>query len=531
MMRKTILFLLLPIMAFSQVSSILKACPTCYGPGSIATGGRNGILYIVDTLNDETPAVFTPASGNDAAYYRGGLQDALVTHDVGPIVFEVSGYIDIGQVGTRNWPEGTTLGIYSKNKTIYGQSAPRGGITITGGTFDFGGYNSDQGNMIIQHIRSRPRLNEDGNVTATDDRTTWALRFRGGSSIMVTNVSGSFAHDKTFGGSVRQEHVTNGDCPCPLQDYTMQYMLGADSHTMFYLEVNPNRPNDPEELVDNIGIYGSVMIGTNRTANHAHDGDAEQINTIVLNVPNKNSRIYHDVDLNYIGNYLDGFSYNWIGTNESNGQDVPQVYARRNYLQNESININGYSSGNINLTGDTQEDNNILFINQARNAQASSENLASAQFNHNFPNPWPELTPQEAFAELIANQKAGAHLYMDDNGELQEYRDDFDTEMLNRAQNGTLGSYSFRNVGNWVLPPLPTNTRSTGYDTDNDGMADDWEVRVYGDLSQTYNGDSDGDGWTNLEEFIYQNTAGETTTQEPPIKLEGELPIIFFIMN
>jgi hypothetical protein len=41
-------------------------------------------------------------------------------------------------------------------------------------------------------------------------------------------------------------------------------------------------------------------------------------------------------------------------------------------------------------------------------------------------------------------------------------------------------------------------------DSDGDGLPDSWENFYFGNLSQTANGDYDGDGWTNLQEFRNQ---------------------------
>jgi len=43
---------------------------------------------------------------------------------------------------------------------------------------------------------------------------------------------------------------------------------------------------------------------------------------------------------------------------------------------------------------------------------------------------------------------------------------------------------------------------STGGDTDSDGLADSWEISNFGDLSATANADADGDGLTNLQEYL-----------------------------
>ena len=156
------------------------------------------------------------------------------------------------------------------------------------------------------------------------------------------------------------------------------------------------------------------------------------------------------------------------------------------------------------MTGDNSEDNNILFINQSRNAAADPAYLATTEFDHGVPNPITELTPQEAFTELITHKNVGAYLYLDDNGDVQVYRDSYDTEMLERVENNTIGSYDFRDPNNFVLPNTPQNTRPTNYDTDNDGMCDAWEMREFGDLSQSYRGDFDGDGYENIEEYMNQ---------------------------
>lgn len=56
----------------------------------------------------------------------------------------------------------------------------------------------------------------------------------------------------------------------------------------------------------------------------------------------------------------------------------------------------------------------------------------------------------------------------------------------------------------WILPALPEGVRPASYDTDLDGMADAWEMRTFGGLSESYAGDADGDGYTNIEEYMFQ---------------------------
>lgn len=483
-------------------SGPLKAFPTAFGGGSNATGGRGKILYIVDTLDDTVSATFHPAEGGNDAYYTGGLQDALIRHDVGYVVFNVSGNIDIGVGGTINWPEGNGQGIYVRGKTVFGQSAPRGGITLTGGTFRIGGFNPDQGNIIIRYLRSRPIFNRDGVLSTEDDRKTWAFHFTGVNDLMLDHVSGSFAPDKIAGSAVRQEHVTAPNCPCTNKRQTFQYGLFADGNTGLYTEVNPDRPNNPEELVDNISYLNNVLISCSRAPNMAFDGYGEVINNVIHDGQFKSSRVYHDIRLNHTGNYYQRTNgvYSWIGGLESN--DVPQVFTRRN-VYNGSIKINGYDSGAINLNGNDSEDNTVLWIdNPDRNRIADALYIADSQFPSTVPNPWTETTAQDAFDRLVNNGNIGAYKYLDDNGEVQVYRDSFDAKMLNILRDNK--DYTPKLASNWVLPSLPSNTRPSNYDTDNDGMSDAWEMQQFGNLDQSYRGDFDGDGYENIEEYMNQ---------------------------
>lgn len=483
-------------------SGPLKAFPTAFGGGSNTTGGRGKILYIVDTLDDTVAATFHPAKGGNDAYYTGGLQDALTLHEVGYVVFNVSGNIDIGVGGTNNWPKGNGQGIYVRGKTVFGQSAPRGGITLTGGTFRIGGFNPDQGNIIIRYLRSRPIYNRNGVLSTDDDRKTWAFHFTGVNDLMLDHVSGSFAPDKIAGSAVRQEHVTAPNCPCTNKRQTFQYGLFADGNTGLYTEVNPDRPNNPEELIDNISYLNNVLISCSRAPNMAFDGFGEVVNNVIHDAQYKLSRVYHDIRLNHLGNYYQRTNgvYSWIGGLESN--DVPQVFTRRN-VYNGSIKINGYNSGAINLKGLDSEDNTVLWVNNPdRNRMADPINIAASQFPSTVPNPWPETTAQDAFNRLVVNGDIGAYKYLNDDGEVKEYRDPFDTAMLTVLRNNI--DYQPKIAANWVLPLIPSNTRPTNYDTDNDGMSDSWEIKQFGNLDQSYRGDFDGDGYENIEEYMNQ---------------------------
>jgi hypothetical protein len=59
----------------------------------------------------------------------------------------------------------------------------------------------------------------------------------------------------------------------------------------------------------------------------------------------------------------------------------------------------------------------------------------------------------------------------------------------------------------------PTLSGGTPYtDADNDGMEDGWERQHFGDLSRAGSTDSDGDGYTDIEEFLWGT--------DPAVRLE-----------
>lgn len=111
----------------------LPAFPGATGFGALASGGRGGAVYIVDTLEPFGP---------------GSLGDALDPEVCRPriVVFAVSGVIEV--------PGRHDLELTCGNVTIAGQTAPGAGITVHG---RLDGYGADPaGNVIIRHVRFRP---------------------------------------------------------------------------------------------------------------------------------------------------------------------------------------------------------------------------------------------------------------------------------------------------------------------------------------------------------------------------------------
>ncbi|HJV90698.1 MAG TPA: hypothetical protein VJ623_10365, partial [Holophagaceae bacterium] len=110
------------------VSLVPAAFPGCEGMGCGATGGRGGVVYTVNTLEDSTNPGAVPGNGPNGP--RCSLRDAMTKSGARTIVFSVGGTIVLH----------SSIYPVPPNLTIAGQTAPGGGIQITGdGTFGSGG--------------------------------------------------------------------------------------------------------------------------------------------------------------------------------------------------------------------------------------------------------------------------------------------------------------------------------------------------------------------------------------------------------
>ena len=521
-MKKTLLTLLAAIFALvATAQDQAPAFPGAEGHGRYVTGGRasDGTtkVYHVTTLEDNT-------SGN----IQGSLRWALKQSGPRTIVFDVGGIIELKGELTIN-----------ANTTIAGQTAPAPGITIRYYTVRPNGDN-----IIMRYIRIRRGEEKDVNDGAD---ATWARNFTG---IILDHCSFSWSIDE-----VASYYDNN--------NFTMQWCTLGESlnnpghskgahgyggiwggklasfHHNIILHVNNRSPRfcgarygwtgytsnklysqykwDNYVQAENVdfrncviynsgnGCYGGPGGGyVNIANNYYKQGPAattNRITTVTVGAIGNSEgypKAYGMTSRYYInGNVMTAKSSvtedNWSGVTYDAYNDGSSDSKKRN---DGVFDIDGYkcSLDTLNFYGDD--------VTHYKNAKG--KNCVRIKIDN--PIATGEITThtaEKAYEKVLAN--AGASLY----------RDAVDARYAKEAQDGT-ATYKGSVTNKWGLIDkvsdqgsyeLESTTRPEGFDTDGDGIPDEWETAN----GLNPNDKSDGNaktidttkGWyTNLEVYL-----------------------------
>jgi len=330
------------------------------------------------------------------------------------------------------------------NITIAGQTAPGGGITIYGNRVSF----SDAHNTICRYIRFRQGINGD---SGTD-----AVGIASGHDMIFDHVSASWGRDETFsvsGGGIA--NITLQDCIIG---------QGLLTHSAGGL-IQPG---------GGLSIFRTLYID-NYMRNPKIKGINDYRNNVVYNwgsgggyIPAGDSA--GDSFANMIGNYfIGGFN---SGVGDSPFKSGNQNYRLFHTNNREDLNLNGVLDGT-----------------PVTNASFPTLQLVGEPFD--YPAPRIELTPEQA-VQHIATYAGASHR-----------RDSVDTNMIAELLSyGIEGRHIYNESevgGVGEVAGAPTAV----LDTDADGMPDWWEEAAgTNPLVADNNGDIDGDGYTNLENYI-----------------------------
>jgi pectate lyase len=335
--------------------------------------------------------------------------------------------------------------IFLNNQTIAGQTAPGGGITLYGNGTSFTNAN----HTIVRYVRFRMGLGGDsGKDTITIAR---------GHDMIFDHCSISWGRDGNFD--------LNQESGYELGDITLQDSIvaqGLQTHSTGGL-VNAS----------GVSVLRSLWID-----NNSRNPKARQTLQWVNNV------VYNWVESGFILGDTSGRSDGYLVGNyfitgpETNGgtldspTDAYHVYAADNHYDSDE---NGALDGRLLAQGDF--------------GTASFETRPSADFPAVT-----ELGAGAAFEHVVAN--AGASLFRD------EADDYVVAELVSLGREGaTISDEASLGLSN-VVGDVPGGTAPA--DVDRDGMADAWELENGLDPGNADDGNADrnGDGWTNLEEYV-----------------------------
>lgn len=471
-----------------SASDAVPAFPGAEGHGRYTTGGRGGKIIHVTNLND---------SG------AGSLREALKGNSPKIIVFDVSGYIDLK----------SQLNV-SSNTTIAGQTAPEGGITLRYYTLYFG--NCD--NVIVRFIRSRRSQVKDVNDGAD---ATWG---RHRHNIIIDHCSFSWSIDEiasfydnrdftlqwstvaeglanpghtkgahSYGGiwggknaSFHHNFIAHVQNRAPRFNGARYSWDGYDK-TAYSSTVDAERVDFRNCLMYNWGT-GSACYGgpgggyINIVNNYYKAGPGTKNKTTVTqvtvategNADKKHPELYGYSSRYYIdGNYVTAASspenYDWKGVKydsgllSKNGERYIKDASRFFGEKVEYTDVNGVNCVRLKL--DTQTDPGVV-----------TTHSATAVYDRILENCGASLYRDAADARYMEETRTGTTTYKGDVPYTNKNGVTF-------ATSNTPGILDFINDPDGIenpktasFPSLPSNSRPAGFDSDNDGMPDAWEL-------------------------------------------------------
>jgi pectate lyase len=426
--------------AYCAADAPLPAFPQAEGFGAEAVGGRGGRVIEVTNLHDEG---------------RGSLRAAVSAKGPRIVVFRVAGTIELRTemvltesfitiAGQTAPGEGVTLKTHADN--------PRSALTIKGGAHD----------VVIRHLRFRPGPSQVRAVAGDDSHVKDGLQILDASRVIVDHCSLSWATDEVL-STWYDAH-----------DVTIQRCLIAEA----LRNAERGGPDGKALLIGGKGA-GRISVHHNLLAHSMGRNPmvkAEGVVDVVNNVALVPGTVAMSVDGEYGRTPV-----NFVGNRVLAPQSDGLAFGVR-VLGPRPVSL--FARDNLGPRRTSAEQDELLFVdagNEGRSHAAAARHDA------------PPVTTLPA-AELLE------HL-LSDVGCTRPARDAVDERILRDVRAGrsrAIGDPA--EVGGW--PELKAGEPAA--DADHDGMPDAWETAHKFNPADASDGplDADGDGYTNLEEFL-----------------------------
>jgi pectate lyase len=419
----------------------LPVFPGAEGFGTRTIAGRGGKVIEVTSLANEGPGTLRAAINNPSPRI---------------IVFRVSGIIDLK----------SELQIPYPFVTIAGQTAPGGGVCIRGA-----GIAIMTHDVLIQHIQVRP--GNKGPIDADiNDAISILGKYAGGTddayNVVVDHVSASWGEDETVSTWYGAHDITISWCIISEALNRSRHRKKTHSAGVLFGDSSYN-----------ISMHHNLLAHNDfRNPLISHGGTHDIVNNVIYNwgaLPAEISDYDSNTFLNFIGNYfIAGPSTNPGPFEILFPQGNPRIYVEDNI---------GPHRPDPNM-----DDWAIVGFGWGEKGIASEQYRSLTRFATA-----PVTTISASEARELVPAKAGA---------TAPQRDAVDQRIVNDVKNGTgFIIDSPEDVGGY--PELTSGTPPA--DTDHDGMPDEWELKMGFNPkdSSDGNGDLNGDGYTNIEEYLH----------------------------
>ena len=452
------------------------AFPGAEGYGRDAIGGRgwngNGKVYHVTSLKDD---------GSEGTF-RYGIENAKVPTT---IVFDVAGVIRLNSRLTNSKPY----------VTIAGQTAPGNGIMFRGAPF---GMSSDG---ITRFMRLR--LGSD------------AINGESGNDGMGINGDHSIMDHCSIGWTIDEAFSSRG-----AKNITLQHTLISEALNVAW---HPNyaKGNGHGYAATVGGDKGSLhhnLLAHNAGRNWSMGGGLDGAGYYKDYLDMFNNVCYNWVDRTtdggvhvgkFVGNYYKmGPSSNKMqlimAHIESVGEGTQQYYVKGNIRENYDGNIISQST-TLSPKGESGTEAIYTMRNDKESSYTADAFFDSESWEHYFDSRATVETARAAFKNVLSD--VGCSLPILDN---------HDVRMIGETLNGTYSTIGSRKGTKGIIDNendsgcegfgglnIVTAERPTGWDSDGDGIPAWFETAMeWSDSDKNNNADSDGDYWTDLEEYL-----------------------------